>query len=255
MRGGVASISQFCRTNSEWLRLAVFGFVSCEENLRSSKSERSKNLVYISREIPLHFSPFCFLRLKILHKSQHTQTIMNMVDRIREIIKYSQMSQQDFAARISASAASLSNILNGKTNPSAKTVQGIHLGFPEINVNWLMFGEGDMSAGISSNVSDVDGETDGSEFPSGGLFGDAAAANSQPDGLFSANEQPAPPARQSYEPKSVQPAAHKDVLAENRNMRVSQPMAINIDKDARKIKEIRVFYSNGTYESFVPSSK
>lgn len=32
-------------------------------------------------------------------------------------------------------------------------------------------------------------------------------------------------------------------------------MGINIDKDERKIKEIRVFYSNGTYESFVPSNK
>ena len=31
--------------------------------------------------------------------------------------------------------------------------------------------------------------------------------------------------------------------------------AINIDKEGRRIKEIRVFYSNGTYESFVPSNK
>ena len=31
--------------------------------------------------------------------------------------------------------------------------------------------------------------------------------------------------------------------------------AINIDKDERRIKEIRVFYNNGTYESFVPSNR
>ena len=31
--------------------------------------------------------------------------------------------------------------------------------------------------------------------------------------------------------------------------------AINIDRKERKIKEIRVFFDDGTYESFVPSSK
>ena len=104
-----------------------------------------------------------------------------MVDRIREIIKYSQMSQQDFAARISASAASLSNILNGKTNPSTKTVQGIHFGFPEINVNWLMFGDGNMLAGIMPNLPDANGETASPEVPSGGLFSEVADSDQQPD--------------------------------------------------------------------------
>lgn len=180
---------------------------------------------------------------------------MNMVDRIREIIKYSQMSQQDFAARISASAASLSNILNGKTNPSTKTVQGIHFGFPEINVNWLMFGDGNMLAGIMPNLPDANGETASPEVPSGGLFSEVADSDQQPDGLFAAAEQPAAPVRQPYESKSVLPATHKELLADGRGLRNSQPVAINVDKDARKIKEIRVFYSNGTYESFVPSSK
>ncbi len=178
-----------------------------------------------------------------------------MVNRIREIINYSHLSQQDFAARINASAASLSNILNGKTNPSTKTVQGIHYGFPEINVNWLMFGDGNMLTDNSAKPSTEETENGSSDFPSGGLFGDANDLTRSNDGLFAANEQPAAPVRQPLESKSVQPTMHKDVLADSRNVRSSQQLAINVDKDTRKIKEIRVFYTNGTYESFVPSSK
>lgn len=40
-----------------------------------------------------------------------------------------------------------------------------------------------------------------------------------------------------------------------RAMQTGLNLGINLDKDERKIKEIRVFYSNGTYESFVPSNK
>ena len=70
-----------------------------------------------------------------------------MIDRIRTIMEYTKLSQQDFAARLGISPASLSSILTGRTNPTNKHIMGIHQGFPEINVNWLMFGEGDMLTG------------------------------------------------------------------------------------------------------------
>ena len=65
---------------------------------------------------------------------------MTMIDRIRTIMEYAKMSQQDFAARLGISPASLSSILTGRTNPTSKHIMGIHQGFPEINVNWLKIG-------------------------------------------------------------------------------------------------------------------
>lgn len=67
-----------------------------------------------------------------------------MIERIRSIMDYAKLSQQDFAARLGISPASLSSILTGRTNPTNKHVMGVHVAFPEINVNWLMFGEGEM---------------------------------------------------------------------------------------------------------------
>ncbi|EJX02105.1 transcriptional regulator, partial [gut metagenome] len=67
-----------------------------------------------------------------------------MKDRIRQLIDFTQMSQQDFANAIGVSPASLSSIFTGRTNPTNNHVQAIHRAFPEVNINWLLFGEGDM---------------------------------------------------------------------------------------------------------------
>lgn len=68
---------------------------------------------------------------------------MEMKDRIRQIMDDAKMSQQDFAAKLGISAASLSSIFTGRTRPTNNHVQAIHKAFPEININWLLFGEGD----------------------------------------------------------------------------------------------------------------
>ena len=52
------------------------------------------------------------------------------------------MSQQDFASTLGISPATLSSILNGRTNPTNNLVQAVHRAFPKINISWLMFGEG-----------------------------------------------------------------------------------------------------------------
>ena len=41
-----------------------------------------------------------------------------MKNRIKEVMEYANLSQQDFAARLGISAASLSSIFTGRTNPT-----------------------------------------------------------------------------------------------------------------------------------------
>ena len=54
------------------------------------------------------------------------------------------LSQQNFAAQLGVAPATISSIFTGRTNPTNKHVQAIHKAFPEIDTNWLMFGEGEM---------------------------------------------------------------------------------------------------------------
>ena len=80
-----------------------------------------------------------------LRKSVHhaSYKLYYMKDRIRRVMEYAHLSQQDFALRLGMSPASLSSIFTGRTNPTSNHVKAIHNAFPEININWLMFGEGE----------------------------------------------------------------------------------------------------------------
>ena len=87
-----------------------------------------------------------------------------MEERIKEVMEYLGLSQQEFAQKLGISPASLSNIFNGRSKPTNNHVQAIHRAFPSISTNWLMFGEGVMfgdngdkspndMCGSSSNVT------------------------------------------------------------------------------------------------------
>lgn len=188
-----------------------------------------------------------------------------MKDRIRKVQDYVQMSQQDFAATLGISAASLSGIYTGRTQPTTKHVRAIHDAFPEVNVNWLLFGDGEMlissanSDGAASSAPHVAtsptsvGAAESSDAISKQTAETPIIAQSDAS-LFPMDEvamQPTQPtARRSH------PAARRESSSSSsRISQVSMNSGKNIDNAQRKIKEIRVFFDDGTYESFVPSSK
>jgi len=71
-----------------------------------------------------------------------------MKNRIQQILRHSQLSQKDFAARTGISPATLSQVLAGKQAATIKTVDAIHTAFPEISLDWLMFDKGEMMAAL-----------------------------------------------------------------------------------------------------------
>lgn len=184
-----------------------------------------------------------------------------MIDRIRLVMEYSKLTQQEFAARIDTSASSLSGIFTGRTQPSAKHVNGIHRAYPEINVNWLMFGEGNMITGndddeaLNAAASDNGLGLDFSE-PDAGNNATVGATNgaslqpnsASPEGAFATT----PSANYPLSGSNNKVRDMRGVARGNSNI---SPAGMMLENDGRKIKEIRVFYSNGTYESFVPSNK
>lgn len=168
------------------------------------------------------------------------------------------MMQQDFAAKLEISPASLSSIFTGRTNPTNNHVMAIHKAFPQINVNWLMFGEGEMY----STPSQAEGES-GSAQDGGAVEGQAAAVGAElpfSDGsprlsLFANEENSAQYTPRTETTKSgfAMNQSHERRSRDGREHYAGDNMKY-IDKPQRKIKEIRVFFDDGTYEAFVPSS-
>ncbi|MCR4995584.1 MAG: helix-turn-helix domain-containing protein [Bacteroidales bacterium] len=151
-----------------------------------------------------------------------------MKDRIRMIQEREQMTQRDFAAALGISPSSLSSLYNGHTSPTNNHVLAIHRRFPEVNVNWLLFGEGEMTDenttdAVAAPAADVQGE---SVRP---LAFDEPLLTNVPD----VNPH------QSVQPEGSTP--EKIIYHETVKY---------IDKPQRKITEIRVFYDDGTFDTF-----
>ena len=65
-----------------------------------------------------------------------------MKDRITLLIKAKNLTAAQFADEIGVQKSSISHILSGRNNASLDFIQKILLTYPEVNMEWLMFGKG-----------------------------------------------------------------------------------------------------------------
>ncbi|MBO4851366.1 MAG: helix-turn-helix transcriptional regulator [Prevotella sp.] len=151
-----------------------------------------------------------------------------MKDRIRLIMESQKMNAGTFAKFVGISSSSLSNVFNGRTNPTLSMVMSIHEQFPEISYPWLLEGKGDMYAnGLPQPTSP---------------------------------EQVATPAKEARMPKEEK-ADIKAKPATNKARPTELGLAFDFqdekkaDKANSLITEIRVFFDDLHYESFVPINK
>lgn len=173
-----------------------------------------------------------------------------MKDRIRQVMEWAKLSQQDFAARLEVSPASLSSIFTGRTNPTSNHVNAIHRVFPEISVNWLMFGEGEMLVGGAGEQA---GASAGATAVPTSEEGATATATHAPmvGSLFSVADYE-PSAERTAIPAYGNPRQAGHTMSRQQLSRDRENVKY-IERPVRKIKEIRVFFDDGTYESFSPS--
>lgn len=160
-----------------------------------------------------------------------------MKDRIRQLMESQHMTQQVFAQFLEMSPASLSSIFNDRTRPTLNIVEAIKKKIPNVNTDWLMFGVGEVymktdEHGTSNEVSQGAGELGLFDVPDtsvGTLNFDTPRFDNHPS-------QPAP------------------LQQHQRKNEVLQEVKI-VERQQRKVTEIRVYYDDLTYETFVPSKK
>lgn len=172
-----------------------------------------------------------------------------MKDRIRQLMLDKAMSQKSFAAELCIAEATLSGIFNGRTRPTNQTVSAIHECFPEVNVMWLMFGEGDMyttqAPSADTPVAPQEGDANGEEAP------DLFSSMNAPQAVFDA---PAMHQDRAAFGEHAMPGSHPSAHISPAQVMQPQVQYIEkyIDKPRRKITEIRIFFDDGTYETFTP---
>lgn len=138
------------------------------------------------------------------------------------------MTQQTFANFIGMAPGTLSSIFNDRTRPTINIVEAIKKKLPDVSTDWLMFGDGPMYNSSSS-----------SENPK---TPDAAVIN-EPSLNF---ESPMSTLPDSAMTNRV--VHNQNVLPEGYSLELKKT-----DKHVRQITEIRVYFDDQTWESFVPS--
>ena len=145
------------------------------------------------------------------------------------------MTQQVFADYIQQSPATLSSIFNGRTRPTLNIVEAIKKKIPNISTDWLMFGAGEMY--LPQNEAS-DQEENASNGP-------LQIQNPMLD--FDAIPSPTPQ-------NGVQQPSNSNSVR-NTRLDLERQEVKTLDKPQRRITEIRVFYDDQTWETFVPQKK
>jgi len=178
-----------------------------------------------------------------------------MKDRIRKVVEYSGLNQNLFAEKIAVAAATLSNILKGKTKPSLEIVQNIRSAFPELNSLWLLDGTGSMLKSESSSLeeNDLSGLSEQTLNFNEDLFPDSKIKSTSIDRVYP-NTVSSKSVRSSLPNEELlgQTTISDYQLAQSYTNSKDVKMVKIIDKPLRKVKEIQVFYDDDTYEVFVP---
>ena len=175
---------------------------------------------------------------------------MNERERIELLMKCYDLSPSQFADKTGIQRASVSHILSGRNKPSLEVMLKVYDAFPGVDMKWLMTGVGEEP--VRQKVQD-------SALSASDTFFAASAVASSEANLFNPvepvarplSEEPGQQPRRAMAPQ--QPPREKAV-AEARpkrphSSRVAQMMPLQSDK---RIKEIRIYYSDGTYETLVP---
>jgi len=177
-----------------------------------------------------------------------------MKDRIKQIMESQHMTQQVFANFIDVSPASLSSIFNDRTRPTLNIVEAIKKKIPSLNTDWLMFGTGEMYTPGTPPRDNVEhgvrSEESGEDNSS--MAGMEMAINFDSGDYAGAASTLSP---HKHAPQNQYPSNNNYNSVRNTPDNQQRDVRKNIDIKQRHITEIRVYFDDQTYETFVPSKK
>lgn len=158
----------------------------------------------------------------------------SMKNRIIEIMKSEGLTPSKFADEIGVQRATISHITSGRNAPSRNVIAKILTRFPTINPDWIFNGTGLMKRNTSQTT-----KTSPILKTDSDLFGNASNISTEEDKkpeyrIDFADKKPV------YLPKHTE---KETITYKEKEIQV------------RAIEKITVFYSDNTYETFIPEKK
>lgn len=170
---------------------------------------------------------------------------MDIVERLTSFRDYTGLTNSQFADRAGIPRPTLSQFLNGRNKRlSDDFTAKLHQAYPELNVLWLLFGEGDMVT--AENIEATESKTAPISDVLENINSDSEDINSEP---YAENVYPeSEPIQQNDQ---FNRAEAPDILSKG-SSRPIPATALPTDP-GKKIQSIMVFYSDNSFEIFTPS--
>jgi transcriptional regulator with XRE-family HTH domain len=186
-----------------------------------------------------------------------------MKERIILLIKAKNLTAAQFADEIGVQKSSISHIISGRNNASLDFIQKVLLCFPEVNMEWLMFGKGPLFKGPENALTTSND----------GILSTESTQNSASVDLFSDlfagqgsnfHKETDLISETKLEKNIKQPdTANESWLteAESKNQSPISPIekketvlfsSGNINSSTKTILKIVEFYSDNTYKEYFP---
>lgn len=187
---------------------------------------------------------------------------MDIVSRLKNFINYLNIPVTQFADSCSIPRPTLSQLLNGRNKKvSDELISKIHESYPNLSVLWLMFGEGDMLHDKSMQISErqngsifdyIDEDMRDNQLDTPTIDFKNDIAENRSENFTHTAELPSATNTTENNTKNTSPTARNSQAADNRTETIMfQPS----EGDAKKkIVNIIVYYSDNSFESFVPRS-
>lgn len=196
---------------------------------------------------------------------------MDIVTRLKEFINYLSIPVTQFADNCSIPRPTLSQLLNGRNKKVSDELIGkIHDAYPNLSVLWLMFGEGDMLHDSNIEISRPKNDVDPVNSSTQATVKEENKTSIEFNNLFSQNpaEKLAPTenTKETSFGTTLDFTADANLQADNQRITLgadfndasntpsTNTITFNPDSN-RKIVNIIVYYSDNSFESFVPNGK
>lgn len=180
---------------------------------------------------------------------------MDMVDRIKLMLKVNNMTASKFADEIGVQRSSISHILSGRNLPSLDLIQKVLRRFPEISSEWLLNGNGSMLRNpqpdlFNSGEPEPRGEISEPEKPV------EIMPDEEPDVMQMFDnvrfEEKNEPVKAPEIPTDVPVPEPKQEYAGENELKTNFKSTGIPQVDVNQIEKIVIFYTNRTFREYFP---
>lgn len=153
-----------------------------------------------------------------------------MKERLIELMQLLNCTPTQFANAIGVQRATLQHILNGRNEPSIKIIKAVHDSFPNVELEWLLYGKGNTFGEVAPQ------KQENQDYP---LFPGMENTFFQPQGKDNSGFQNVREEKESVSARKK--TANKEVNTCHSTLQ---------DSTVKRIKEVVVFFEDGTYQKF-----